>query len=219
MRVLQGAGRRELGAGLTIELPASAPAPAPAATAPAPPPAATAPAPAPAATAPAPAPAATAPAAPAEVAAVSLGAASRAAAVPSRVEPSAPAPARMRDGAALLLAAADRARRAGHPDAAMRPLRMLVARFPDDSRAPLAAFTLGLLALDRRRSEDAARSFALARRLDPAGELAEDALAREVQAWYEAGREGAARDRAAEYQRLYPDGRRAGSVRRLGGLR
>jgi TolA-binding protein len=120
---------------------------------------------------------------------------------------------------AALLETADRARRSRHPEAAITSLRMLVSRFPSDARAPLAAFTLGLLALERRRPDEAAQSFALARRLDPAGELAEDALAREVQAWYEAGRESTARDRASEYQRLYPRGRRAESVRRLGGLR
>lgn len=118
-----------------------------------------------------------------------------------------------------LLAAADRARRAGRPHLAMRQLRALVARFPDDDRAPLAAFTLGLVALERRRPEEAAQAFALSRRLAPAGELAEDALAREVQSWYEAGEAHAAQDRASEYQRLYPAGRRLGSVRRLGGLR
>jgi transmembrane sensor len=117
-----------------------------------------------------------------------------------------------------LLAAADLARRSGRPDDAVQPLRALVKRYAADARAPLAAFTLGLVQLERLRPDDAAQAFALARRLDPRGELAEDALAREVEAWHEAGWRTAAHERAIEYQRLYPRGRRTVSVRRLGGL-
>jgi TolA-binding protein len=204
VRVQQGADRRELGAEQVLDLPAGPPEPPASGTVPVP-------------VAGSGFPTASSTSAPAPPAAIVESAPK---ASPFARQPAAKATLGPRNGdpPGALLAAADRARRAGQPHAAMRPLRVLVARFPDDARAPLAAFTLGLLALDRNRPEEAAQAFALARRLEPAGELAEDALAREAQAWYEAGRKATAHDRATEYRRLYPAGRRAGSIRRLGDL-
>jgi RNA polymerase sigma factor (sigma-70 family) len=54
--------------------------------------------------------------------------------------------------------------------------------------------------------------------LAPDGPLAEDALAREVEAWSRCGEVEIARARATTYSQRYPRGRRAQMVRRFGGL-
>jgi transmembrane sensor len=85
--------------------------------------------------------------------------------------------------------------------------------------APLAAFTLGRVYLDRLGQPDkAAESFDLARRLAPSGSLAQDALAREVEALHKGGNAQKAYVQAREYLRLYPNGRRARAVQLYGGL-
>ena len=118
-----------------------------------------------------------------------------------------------------LLLAGDVARLSGHPDAAVGRLARAVALHPDDPRAPLAAFTLGRVRLeDLGAPRDAALAFARALELAPDGPLAEDALAREVEAWSRAGETETARARAVAYSRRYPDGRRLRAVRRFGGL-
>jgi transmembrane sensor len=118
-----------------------------------------------------------------------------------------------------LLLAADVARLGGHPDRAIGPLQRVVEKHASDSRAPLAAFTLGRTLLDQLgRPREAASAFATARRLEPRGAMAQDALAREVESWSRAGEASLARERAEQYVSLYPKGRRLGAVRRLGGL-
>jgi transmembrane sensor len=118
--------------------------------------------------------------------------------------------------AALLLAAADEARLAGRSEEGATLLQRVVREHAGDPRAPVAAFSLGRLLLrELRRPEEAARAFASARALAPTGPLAEDALAREVEAWTAAGAQARARARADEYLRLYPAGRRAQAVSRL----
>jgi transmembrane sensor len=118
-----------------------------------------------------------------------------------------------------LLLAADVARLGGHPEKAILSLDRVLGGHAGDSRAPLAAFTLGRTLLDQLgRPNEAARAFATARRLDPRGALAQDALAREVESWSRAGDARTARERAEEYGTLYPKGRRLKAVRRLGGL-
>ena len=125
----------------------------------------------------------------------------------------------VRDGPADLLLASDVARLSGHPAQAVAPLRELVARYSRDPRAPLAAFTLGRVLLDEvGRPREAAEAFRQVRRLDEEGHLAEDALARETEAWSLAGELELARERALEYLQRYPAGVRAQSVRRHGGL-
>jgi len=115
-----------------------------------------------------------------------------------------------------LLLAADAARYSGHREEAVGFLRR-VQRFPEDPRASLGAFTLGRVLL-RVRPHEAAENFGLARRLDPEGSLAEDALAREVEAWYRAGRFERAQELAREYVERWPNGLRTDSVRRFGRL-
>lgn len=116
-----------------------------------------------------------------------------------------------------LMLAADAARLSGHPNEAVTYLRRVVDEHTSDSRAPLAAFTIGRVLL-RSRPADAAEAFADAARLDPASSLAQDALAREVEAWHRAGRQERARALAEEYLARFPSGVRVDAVRRFGGL-
>ncbi len=116
-----------------------------------------------------------------------------------------------------LLLAADVTRLAGHPAESVEWLQRVVSGHPGDSRAGLAAFTLGRLYLDQLGSpEQAVPAFARARAMG--GELAVDALAREVEARSRAGDAAGARRLAEEYLAQYPNGARAAIVRRYGGL-
>jgi tetratricopeptide (TPR) repeat protein len=119
-----------------------------------------------------------------------------------------------------LLAAADAARSAGRRSESVAFLRRLLSQHRDDARAPLAAFTLGrILLMELAQPGEAALAFAEVRALAPAGPFAEDALAREAEAWNKAGDPGKAAERAREYLRLYPYGRRAGSLQGLTGIK
>ena len=118
-----------------------------------------------------------------------------------------------------LLDAADAARLSGHPEAAVRYLRRVIDEHRDTPVAPLAAFTLGRVLLERLgQPSEAAEAFATVRRLAPSGSLAQDALAREVEAWSKAGYPDEAYRRAREYVESYPHGRRLRSVQLYGGL-
>jgi len=128
-------------------------------------------------------------------------------------------PNAVRDTPEDLLLAADVARLGGRPDKAVALLQRVIADHAFDPRAPLAAFTLGRTLLEQLgRPREAAQAFATARRLDRGGTLTQDALAREVESWAGAGEAEQAHARAVEYMRLYPRGRRAAAVKRLGGL-
>ena len=122
--------------------------------------------------------------------------------------------------AEYLLAAADTARSAGRRSESVALLRRLLSEHRDDARAPLAAFTLGrILLMELAQPGEAALAFAEVRALAPAGPFAEDALAREAEAWNRAGDPGRAAERAREYLRLYPYGRRAGFLQGLTGIK
>jgi transmembrane sensor len=123
-----------------------------------------------------------------------------------------------RESAAALLAAADAARLDGRPADGAAVLRRLLREHRNDPRAPLAAFTLGRVLLNELdQPRQAAAAFAEARGLAPHGPFAEDALAREAEAWSAAGEAGEAAARAQDYLRRYPGGRRAAAMRALGG--
>jgi hypothetical protein len=116
-----------------------------------------------------------------------------------------------------LLLAADVARQAGRPERAVPFLDRVVREHPHELCAQLAGFSLGKVYLDNLDEPvEAAGRFAAVRAMAPSGGLAQDALAREVEAWARAGVSDSARARALEYVRLYPQGRRLAAVRDLG---
>jgi transmembrane sensor len=117
------------------------------------------------------------------------------------------------------LLAADAARSSGHPAEAVRYLERALSLHEKDARSAVVAFTLGRVKLaDLHDPAGAAEAFAIARTMAPQGVLAEDALAREVEARYRAGDETGARSLAEEYVRTWPSGSRLRSVRHFGGL-
>jgi transmembrane sensor len=118
-----------------------------------------------------------------------------------------------------LLLAADVARLSGHPADAVPYLERLIKESGNQTKAAMAAFALGrVLMTSLGQPDKAALEFADARRRAQGGSLAEDALAREVEAWAQAGAATRARERAQEYLRLYPRGQRSRAVRTFGGL-
>jgi transmembrane sensor len=115
--------------------------------------------------------------------------------------PAVPPAADQHADAAKLMADADRARLAGRFEDGAALLQRLIREHPGDPRAPLAAFSLGrLLVGELGRPAEAAQAFARARALAPDGPLANDALAREAEAWARAGDPDRARAREAEYR-------------------
>ena len=124
----------------------------------------------------------------------------------------------VRDVADELLLAADVKRLSHHPAEAVAPLQKVVRDHGGDPRAPLAAFTLGRVLLEElARPAEAATAFARADSLAPTGPLAEDAVAREVEALSRA-HDPRAHEVAEQYVARFPQGRKLRSVRRLGGL-
>jgi TolA-binding protein len=136
-----------------------------------------------------------------------------------RAPSAAPARAAAAPTPEALFALADRARATGRPQAAVARLREIVDRFPRDPHAPMAAFTEGRLCLESLgRPRQAAAAFERARALANGGPLAEDALARQVEALHAAGDAAAAHEQALRYRELYPHGHRLSTVTRFGGL-
>ncbi|HMI93337.1 MAG TPA: tetratricopeptide repeat protein, partial [Polyangiales bacterium] len=123
------------------------------------------------------------------------------------------------DDPSALMDAADAARLSGHPSNAVRYLESVVDRHGRSPVAPLAAFTLGRVYLDQLgQPGQAAAAFERARKLSPNGSLAQDALAREVEALSKGGNAQKAYQRAQEYLRRYPNGQRLRAVQLYGGL-
>jgi transmembrane sensor len=123
------------------------------------------------------------------------------------------------DPVSELMLSADRARVAGQPLEAARLLRSLLSAHANDERASLAAFTLGRVLLEELHApRDAAAAFARAQTLEPDGALAEDAAAREVEAWSAAEDVERTTASARKYLEHYPSARRAAEIRRLGKL-
>lgn len=117
------------------------------------------------------------------------------------------------DDVETLWSLADVARLSGHPSEAVLPLERIVARSTLDSRASLAAFTLGKIELeDLHDARRAAESFDRCVQLSPPRGLAEDAYARRVEAWAKAGDTAARADAAAAYHARFPGGRYAQAV-------
>ncbi|MEY4514068.1 MAG: hypothetical protein RLZZ450_6190 [Pseudomonadota bacterium] len=118
-----------------------------------------------------------------------------------------------------LLLAADAARLSGHPREALPFLTRVVEAHTDDTRAPLAAFTLGgVLMHQLGLPREAEAAYARARTTTTSEALAQDALARQVEAASRAGDDALAQKLARVYLDKYPEGRRVHAVRRFGRL-
>jgi transmembrane sensor len=116
-----------------------------------------------------------------------------------------------------LMMAADAARLSNHPSQAIVYLQRITRDYSRDSRAPLAAFTIGRICMNQlARPAAAAEAFGLVRRLAPAGALVQDALAREAEALEQAGQHAAAQRLVEEYLKLSPSGRSRERLRQLG---
>jgi transmembrane sensor len=126
---------------------------------------------------------------------------------------------RVADDVQELLLAADAARLSGHPAQAVPFLRRVIDRHASDPRASLAAFTLGGVLMNQLgRPREAEAAYARARARARSDALAQDAVARQVEAAHRAGDSARARELALEYLERYPSGRRVNAVRRFGGL-
>jgi TolA-binding protein len=120
--------------------------------------------------------------------------------------------------AAALLAEADNARLAGRDDEAMRLLRRVMREHPADPQARMAAFVLGRMLAAKGRSAEAMQAFAEARKSGK-GEMAEEALARQVEVARESGDRATAQRLAVEFARTYPKSSRLEAVKRMGEAR
>ncbi len=122
----------------------------------------------------------------------------------------------VRDEPGDLLLASDVARLSHHSQEAADLLRRLLAGHRRDPRAPSAAFTLGWVLMNELgRPREAAAAFARAEALAPHGNLAEDAMARAVEAWVRAAELARARAEVDRYRKRYPQGRHLGMLDRL----
>ncbi|HEY4184481.1 MAG TPA: FecR domain-containing protein [Polyangia bacterium] len=133
--------------------------------------------------------------------------------------PAQASPARAEDRLSTMLRTADHARAGGRSLDAATALRAATAENPTDPRVPLAEFRLGRLLLeDMGKPAEAATAFARVRALAPAGPLAPDALAREIEARAASGDRATAHELSLEYLARYPTGSHAAWVRRWGAL-
>lgn len=117
-----------------------------------------------------------------------------------------------------LLAEVDAARSHGQPERGVELLRQILREHPSDPRAPLAAFTLGrVLLTELGRPREAAAAFREVQSRAPRSPFAEDALAREAEAWGQAGELSRARQLAGAYLERYPTGRHVRKMKVLAG--
>jgi ferric-dicitrate binding protein FerR (iron transport regulator) len=131
---------------------------------------------------------------------------------PSRSRSAAPTPPR----AAELWEDADEARRGGQPARAAALLGRLLRDYPADSQVALAAFTRGVLQLDRLgQPAEAAVSFQRALELGIGAALREDVYLRWAEALDRSGAGVRIEAVLAEYVRHYPLGRHRTALERL----
>jgi outer membrane protein assembly factor BamD (BamD/ComL family) len=101
----------------------------------------------------------------------------------------------------------------GEPQHAMAALRRVVESYPRDPAAPQAAFMLGTALEKAGDRAGAERAFATCRALSPQSEIAEDALARQIEAALEQGERAGARQLVDQYEREFPQGSRLAEFR------
>ncbi len=111
----------------------------------------------------------------------------------------------------------DAARRRGDLAAASEGLRRLTRSLGADPRSASAWFTLGRVEAAQGHPAAAAQAFERCRSLQPAGALAEDALAETASAWRAAGDRARAVEAATLYLSSYPSGSHAERMRHLVG--
>jgi transmembrane sensor len=115
-----------------------------------------------------------------------------------------------------LVSLGDAARFSGRADEADYVLQRLRERFPRDERASVAAFNLGRIAFDIRRSyADAARWFETYLNERPSGPLAREASGRVMEALERSGSHQRAREAAARYLQAFPSGPHADLARSI----
>lgn len=123
-------------------------------------------------------------------------------------------PSQVRNRVDDLLLAADVMRITGRPKRAVVYLNRVVTQFPRDSRRAPAAFTLGKVYLNTLGNpKKAAKAFAIAARNN--SPIAEEAKAREAEAWFRAKQPKKARETAKQYLHKFPNGARKDSIRAL----
>jgi transmembrane sensor len=114
-----------------------------------------------------------------------------------------------------LLELADVARLSGHPREAVAPLESVIEQHAADTRASLAAFTLGRVQMESLRAPmAAARAFEKAIALGVPGGLLEDAYAHLAESRSKAGDEAGAKAAYLEYVARFPRGAKEKEVRR-----
>jgi transmembrane sensor len=98
---------------------------------------------------------------------------------------------------------------------AIQTLKAAVAGGTEPPRRAIAAFTLGKLLLDTAgQPGQAEAAFRTCLRLSPPSSVAEDALARLVEAQARSGKVLGAKTTARQYEQRYPNGRRLADVQR-----
>jgi tetratricopeptide (TPR) repeat protein len=123
-------------------------------------------------------------------------------------------------GARELLDLGNAARRAGDVKGAARAYEELLDAHPNDARAGLAAFELGRLRMDRLGDfRGAIAALQKAVTLAPGAGFREDAMARLVSAYFNAGSADRCASARAAYLKSYPNGVHAGAVAQACGTR
>ncbi len=118
-----------------------------------------------------------------------------------------------RASASQLLVLADVARASGSREQATQALRRVLSSYLSAPEAPIAAWTLGNLLEQAGDRSGAAEAYATYRRLSPAGDFAEDAAARQVDAALSQGNLELGRRALEEYVQNFPKGRRLAELR------
>jgi hypothetical protein len=112
-----------------------------------------------------------------------------------------------------LMTLVDIARASGSRERAVLALRRVLVAFPGAPEAPDAAWTLGNMLAQAGDQAGAADAFSLYRRLSPAGDFAQDALAHEVDAAFARGDLELSARLVAQYENEFPNGPRLDEFR------
>jgi len=120
----------------------------------------------------------------------------------------------LRASASQLLVLADITRASGGREQAAQALKRVLSAYLSAPEAPVAAWTLGNLLEQAGDKLGAAEAYAMYRRLSPAGDFAEDAAARQVDAALSQGNLELGARALDEYAQNFPKGRRLAELRK-----